>query len=60
MSCVRFFGKLIWNHLLNFIGDNMNCNWLDFIHGKSTLSNILESIDIINEYLMEDDNANII
>ena len=31
-----------------------------FINGKSTWSNILESIDIIDEYLMERDNANII
>ena len=37
----------------------MNRNQHGFVNGKSTLSNILKSIDIINEYLMERDNVDI-
>ena len=30
----------------------MNCDQHGSVNGKSTLSNILESIDIINEYII--------
>ena len=42
------------------MGENMNYKQHGFINGKSALSNILESFDMINEYLMEGDNADII
>ena len=54
------FEKLIRNHISNSVGDDINCNQYGFVSGKSTLSNISESIDIINEYLMERDDVNII
>ena len=38
----------------------MNCNQHGFIFGKLTSINILESIDIINEYLMNGDKGDII
>ena len=38
----------------------MNSNQRDFVNNKSTLFNILESNDIIKEYLMESDNADIV
>ena len=56
----KVFEKLIYTHILNFIEKDINCNQYGFINCKSTLSNILESIDIIYEYLMEGDNASII
>ena len=61
LICVlcQVFGKLIRNYILNFIED-INCNQDGFISGKSILSNVLESFDIMNEYLMEGDNADII
>ena len=31
----------------------MNCNQYGFVNNKSIFSNILESVDFINEYLME-------
>ena len=36
-----------------------NCNQHGFVNDKSTLSNILQRIDIINEYLMEGDKVEI-
>ena len=48
------------NSILNFIGENLNYNQPGFISGKSRLSNILESIDIINQYLIEGNNVDII
>ena len=59
LTCIlcKVLEKSIWNHLLNFIGENMNFNQLGFVYSKSTLSNTLESIDIINEYLIEGDNV---
>ena len=35
-------------------------NQQSFVNGKLTLSNILESTDSINKYLMEGDNADIV
>ena len=58
--CVRFFFKLIRNHIVNFIGKDINFHPYGFINGRSILSNILESIDISNEYLMEGDNVDVI
>ena len=55
----KVFEKLIQNHILNFVGDDINCKH-GFVNGKSTLSYILESIDIINEYMIKEDNADII
>ena len=40
--------------------NSINCNQHSFVNGKSSLSNILESVDNINQYLMEKDNVNII
>ena len=59
MYFVQGFWK-IRNQLLNFIGDDINYNQHGFVSGKSSLSNILESIDIINEYFIESNNADII
>ena len=55
LICILYmaFEKLIRNHLLNFIWKDINCNQHDFVNSKSRLFDILESIDIINEYLME-------
>ena len=44
---------------LNF-KDDINCNQYVCVYSKSTLSNILESINTVNEYLMEGNNAGII
>ena len=62
LTCIlcKVFEKLIRNHIPNFMRVNMNYKQHGFIYGKSALSNILESIDMINEYLMEGDNADII
>ena len=46
-------------HISNFIGDDIDCYQYGFINTKSK-SDILESIDIIKEYLMEEDNGDII
>ena len=48
------------NYILDFIGDRINYNQHGFINGKSILSRIFKSIDIINESLMEGDNADYI
>ena len=45
---------------LDFIGVDINYNQHDFINSNSTLSTILKSIDIINEYLMKGDKVDII
>ena len=37
----------------------MNYNQYGFLNDKSSLSNILESIDIIDEYLLEENNVDI-
>ena len=34
--------------------DDINCNQHGFFDGKSILSNILKSSDIINEYFIEE------
>ena len=52
--------KLIRNYKLNFIEDDINYNQYGFVNRKSTSPNILESIDIINEYLIGEDNVDII
>ena len=36
-----------------FIEEDINCNQHAFVNGKWTSYNILESIDIVNEYLIE-------
>ena len=41
------------------MGEDLNCNQYGFINGKSTLSDILESIDILYEYLLEMANTDI-
>ena len=41
------------------MGGYINHNKNDFVNSKSTLSYILESVNIINEYLMEEDIADI-
>ena len=51
---------MIRNNILNFILDDIKCNQNDLVHGKSILSNILESIDTIKEYLMEWNKADFI
>ena len=56
----KVFEKLIRYHMLNSMRKILNCNQYGFVNGKSTLSNILKSIDIINEYLLEGDNVDII
>ena len=55
LTCIlnKVFENLIWNHILNFTMEDINCNQHGFVNVKSILSNILESIDIINKYLTE-------
>ena len=48
------------NHIANFIGDDINCNQLGFVNGKSILSYTLESFSILNKYLMIEDNRDIV
>ena len=54
------FVKLIRNHILSFIGEDINFNEHGYICKESKSSNILESTDIINEYSMKGDNVDII
>ena len=58
LTCVlcKVFGKLIRNHISNFIGEDMNCNQYGLDYGKFNISG---SIDIIHEYWMTGDIANI-
>ena len=48
----KVFKKLIRNHIVNYFGEDKNCDQHYFLKGKSTLSNISESVNTINEYLM--------
>ena len=56
----KVFEIFIRNHTSNLIEDNLNFNQHGFLKDKSTLFNILESIDIINASLMQADNVDII
>ena len=47
-------------NFIYFTGENIISKQHGLLHGKSSLSDILEWIDIINEYLMEGDYADII
>ena len=62
LTCIlcKVFEKFIRTHILNFLQDNIAKNQHGFVLGKSTLSNLLESIDIINEYLTESNSADIL
>ena len=48
----KVFEKLIKNHIQSLIEIDINCTLNSLANGKSILSNIWESVDIINEYLM--------
>ena len=56
----KVYEKFIRKHILDFIKDSINSNQHGFSAGKSTLSNLLESIDIINEYLSDGNCADIL
>ena len=62
LTCIlcKLFEKIIRSHILNFIKSKFISNQHGFVQGKSTLSNLLESIDTINEYLSEGNIADIL
>ena len=62
LTCIlcKIFEKFIRTHILNFMKNRIVCSQHGFVKGKSTLSNLLESIDAINEYLNEGNSADIL
>jgi hypothetical protein len=62
LTCIlcKIYEKFIRTHILNFIRDKIVSSQHGFIQGKSTLSNLLESIDFINEFLSDDNYADIL
>ena len=53
LTCIlcKVFEKFVRTHILDYITTELVSNQHGFVMGKSTLSNLLESIDAINEYL---------
>lgn len=62
LTCIlcKVYEKFIRTHILNFVKDHINSSQHGFLQGKSTLSNLLESIDTINEFLSESNFADIL
>lgn len=62
LTCIlcKLYEKIIRSHILNFIKDKIISCQHGFVQGKSTLSNLLETIDIINEFLCDDKYADIL
>ena len=62
LTCIlcKVYEKFIRTHILNFIKDKIISNQHGFVQGKSTLSNLLETIDCINEFLSDDNYADIL
>lgn len=62
LTCIlcKMFEKFIRTHMLDFLKDRIVNNQHGFVMGKSTLSNLLESIDAINEFLTEGNSADIL
>ena len=52
LTCIlcKVYEKFISTHILNFIKDKIISNQHSFVQGKLTLSNLLETIDCINEF----------
>ena len=62
LTCIlcKIYEKFIRTHILNFIKDKIISSQHGFVQGKSTLSNLLETIDVINEFLCDDNYADIL
>ena len=62
LTCIlcKLFEKFIRNHILDFVKTKIVSKQHGFVQGKSTLSNLLESIDKIYEYLAEGNTADIL
>ena len=54
------FWKIDLKSHIKFYGEDIDCNQHSYINGKSTLSDLEESFDIKNEYLIKRDNVDII
>ena len=57
---LSLYEKFIRTHILNFIKDRIISSQHGFVQAKSTLSNLLETIDVINEFLSNDSYADIL
>jgi hypothetical protein len=62
LTCIlcKVYEKFIRTHILNFIKDKIISSQHGFSQGKSTLSNLLETIDAINEFLSDGNYADIL
>lgn len=62
LTCIlcKVYEKFIRTHILNFIKDRIISSQHGFVQGKSTLSNLLETIDVLNEFLSNDNYADIL
>ena len=62
LTCIlcKMFEKIIRKYILEYISDKIVKNQHGFVSRKSTLSNVLETIDTINEYLSEGNSADIL
>ena len=55
-----YFEKFIRNHIFDFIREYVYNSQPRSVSDKSTLCNIFENIDVINEDLMKGDNGDIL
>ena len=62
LTCIlcKIYEKLIREHLLGYVSGIINAKQHGFVPGKSCLSNLLEAIDAVNDFLGEDNCVDIL
>ena len=61
LTCIlcKVYEKIIRNHILEHVSENISRLQHGFMKGRSCLSNLLESFDIINDFLSEGETVDI-
>ena len=61
LTCIlcKVYEKIIRNHILEHVSENISRMQHGFMIGRSCLSNLLESFDIINDFLSEGETVDI-
>ena len=62
LTCIlcKVYEKLIRKHLLIYVSGIINAKQHGFVPGKSCLSNLLEAIDVVNDFLSEENCADVL
>ena len=62
LTCIlcKIYEKLIRRHILYYVSDIISDNQHGFVSGKSCNSNLLETLDKVNDFLAEDNCADIL